>query len=129
MTNTIPGTLSVVETPTQPTAQEILSSSNASATLTSEKEYTGVRFRIENVQKPEGATVKVWAPDTSGNVYDILEAGWGPETGFTVTESYSATTPLIIEGDKAGTYSADLVLYEVATGAKVQQTTIAFVIE
>ena len=38
MTNTIPGTLSVVETPTQPTAQEILSSSNASATLTSEKE-------------------------------------------------------------------------------------------
>ena len=129
MTNTIPGTLSVVETPTQPTAQEILSSSNASATLTSEKEYTGVRFRIENVQKPEGATVKVWAPDTSGNVYDILEAGWGPETGFTVTESYSATTPLIIQGDTAGTYSADLVLYEVATGAKVQQTTITFVIE
>ena len=129
MTNSIPATLPAVETPTQPTAQEILSSSNASATLTSEKEYTGVRFRIENVQKPEGATVKVWAPDTNGNVYDILESGWGPETGFTVTESYSATTPLIIEGDKAGTYSADLVLYKVATGKKVQQTTITFVIE
>ena len=129
MTNSIPATLPAVETPTQPTAQDILSSSNASATLTSEQEYTGVRFRIENVQKPEGATVKVWAPDTNGNVYDILESGWGPAEGFTVIEGYSATTPLIIEGDKEGTYSADLVLYEVATGAKVQQTTITFVIE
>ena len=129
MTNTIPEKLQAVENPTQPTIQDIISNSNASATLTSEQEYTGVRFRVENIQKPEGATVKVWAADTQGNIYDILENGWGPAEGFTVTASYNATTPLIIQGDIAGTYSADLVLYEVLTGKKVQQTTINFVVE
>ena len=129
LTDAIPEAITKVESVTKPTAQDILTNSNASATLTSEKEYQGVRLMLENVTKPEGATVKVWAPDTLGNVYDILETGWGPDAGFTVTAEYNATTPLIIEGDTVGTYSADLVLYEVATGKKIQQTTITFVIK
>ena len=129
LTDAIPETITKVESVTKPTAQDILTSSNASATLTSEKEYQGVRLMLENVTKPEGATVRVWAPDTLGNVYDILETGWGPDAGFTVTAEYNATTPLIIEGDTVGTYSADLVLYEVATGKKIQQTTITFIVE
>ena len=99
---------------------------NASATITVYKSYTNIRFRVENIITPDGANVKVWAQDTDGNIWDMITAGWGPEAGFPVEAGYSATTPFQIVVDKAGSYSADIVLYDVITKEELSRQTIAF---
>ncbi len=99
---------------------------NASATITIHKDYTNVRFKVENVTNPDGANVKVWAQDTAGNIWDMVTVGWGPQTGFSVEAGYTATTPFQIVVDKVGTYSADIVLYDVLTNEVISRQTITF---
>ena len=99
---------------------------NASATITVYKSYTNIRFKVENIITPDGANVKVWAQDTDGNIWDMITAGWGPEAGFPVEAGYSATTPFQIVVDKAGSYSADIVLYDVTANEELSRQTIAF---
>ena len=99
---------------------------NASATITVYKSYTNIRFRVENFNTPDGANVKVWAQDTNGNIWDMVTTGWGPANGFPVEAGYSATTPFQIVVDKAGSYSADIVLYDVITNEELSRQTIAF---
>lgn len=99
---------------------------NASATIVVYKDYTNIRFRVENFNTPDGANVKVWAQDTNGNIWDMVTTGWGPANGFPVEAGYSATTPFQIVVDKAGSYSADIVLYDVITKEELSRQTIAF---
>ena len=99
---------------------------NASATITVYKSYTNIRFRVENFNTPDGANVKVWAQDTNGNIWDMVTAGWGPEAGFPVEAGYTAATPFQIVVDKAGSYSADIVLYDVLTNEEISRQEISF---
>lgn len=99
---------------------------NASATITVYKSYTNIRFKVENIITPDGANVKVWAQDTNGNIWDMVTAGWGPEAGFPVEAGYTATTLFQIVVDKAGSYSADIVLYDVLTNEEISRQEIKF---
>lgn len=99
---------------------------NASATITVYKSYTNIRFRVENISAPANANFKVWAQDTNGNIWDMVTTGWGPANGFPVEAGYSATTPFQIVVDKAGSYSADIVLYDVIANEELSRQTIAF---
>ena len=99
---------------------------NASATITVYKSYTNIRFKVENIITPDGANVKVWAQDTNGNIWDMITAGWGPEAGFPVEAGYTATTPFQITVDKVGSYSADIVLYDVLTNEEISRQEIKF---
>lgn len=99
---------------------------NASATITVYKSYTNIRFKVENIITPDGANVKVWAQDTNGNIWDMVTAGWGPEAGFPVEAGYTATTTFQIVVDKAGSYSADIVLYDVLTNEEISRQEIKF---
>lgn len=99
---------------------------NASATITVYKSYTNIRFKVENIITPDGANVKVWAQDTNGNIWDMVTAGWGPEAGFPVEAGYTGTTTFQIVVDKAGSYSADIVLYDVLTNEEISRQEIKF---
>lgn len=100
--------------------------SNASASILVHKDYSNVRFRVENVTSPEGSNVRVWAMDTNGEIWDMITAGWGPANGFPVNAGYNVTTTFQIVADKAGSYSADIVLYDVTTGDVLSRQTISF---
>lgn len=56
----------------------------------------------------------------------MVTVGWGPQTGFSVEAGYTATTPFQIVVDKVGTYSADIVLYDVLTNEVISRQTITF---
>ena len=99
---------------------------NASATITVYKSYTNIRFRVENISAPANANFKVWAQDTNGNIWDMVTTGWGPANGFPVEAGYSATTPFQITVDKVGSYSADIVLYDVLTNEEISRQEIKF---
>ena len=101
---------------------------NGSATIEIFKDYSNVRFEVRNIVKPEGAEVKVWAMDTTGAIWDMLENGWGPQSGFPVQVGYRATTPFEIAANKAGEYKADIVLIDVNSNEVVETMQLTFTV-
>ena len=104
-------------------------SSNGSATIFLHKSYSQVRFEIRNVEKPENAQIKVWAKATNGEIWDMIENGWGPENGFSVPAGYEATTPFQIVANTAGEYRADIVLVDVTNNEVVTTINVAFTVK
>ena len=104
-------------------------SSNGSATIFLHKSYSQVRFEIRNVEKPENAQIKVWAKATNGEIWDMIENGWGPENGFSVPARYEATTPFQIVANTAGEYRADIVLVDVTNNEVVTTINVAFTVK
>ncbi len=68
---------------------------------------------LVDVTGPEGSAPQVLATDTEGHSFNLAETKqWGPDSGFQVKASYSATTPLSLSFDKAGTYTAAFTLVD-----------------
>ncbi len=57
------------------------------------------------VDKPEGGEVSLTATDSLGGTYDVAELGqWGPPSGFSISNDYTATTRFTARFSMAGEY-------------------------
>lgn len=82
--------------------------------------YTNVRIKVD-VTGP--ATPQVYAYDSTGTKYDIVEIGyWGPPDGFAVQGSFTNRTPVKATFPKAGEYSITLSLIDIANSNNVITT-------
>lgn len=86
-------------------------------------EYSNVRFEVSI---DTSASLQLFARDTSGNWYNVIETGWGPPQGFAVA---TATTRFYAVGLKSGTHTVTVKLVDVTNSnstvlTKTAQVTI-----
>lgn len=82
--------------------------------------YSNVRIKVD-IEGP--ATPKIYAFDSQGTKIDIAETGyWGPADGFSVTGTFTNTTPIKATFSEAGTYVIKLSLINVQNANAVIAT-------
>ena len=87
--------------------------------------YNNARVNIVEVEAPEEAKPQFIAKDaSSGQEWNVLDFGYfGPETGFPIAAGYDVTTSFTkVIFDKAGTYTYQLNLVDMANGEQVLAT-------
>lgn len=84
-----------------------------------EAEYTNVRFQA-GTDTP--AALQLFARDTNGKWWNVMETGWGPAEGFSVAD---ATTRFFAVGLKAGTHTVTIKLLDVKNAGSVILTETA----
>ena len=73
--------------------------------------HTAVRIKVD-LAGP--ATPRILATDSNGTELDIATLGyWGPESGFTVGNTFTNVTPIKATYPQAGTYTTTLTLIDV----------------
>lgn len=65
-----------------------------------------------------GANIQLWANDGS-NWYDINVVGWGPISGFPLTQEYEETTQVYLISDAGDTYTLTVDLVDVDTSVVI----------
>ncbi len=97
---------------------------NTGVTLTT---TTGTNQNVRayvSVDAGQKNAIHIMATDTMGTEIDIAQEGtWGPESGFPLPSNYTATTPLEIYFDEAGTYTVSFSLKEVGTETELASDT------
>jgi hypothetical protein len=85
-----------------------------------EASFEKVRIKVEVLEKPEGAALPKIIANDGKQDYDLAQTGyWGPENGFALPASYSATTPLKVTFADPGSYSIQYSLVDLEREAAV----------
>lgn len=110
--------------------EDVVSGEEAVGTVTfsSPSAVDGVQF-IFDTERPEGGSATYKMTDTLGSEFTFENTGkWGPDSGFSLTEGYEASTQVKVTFSVSGEYTSIIKLVKVSDSSVLNEVRTTIVV-